>query len=135
MLRLVLATAAQDGGGCDARIGRDWSCPEIATPETESSWAYFILDQQAAALKVGVSMRVKQRLSSLKCGTPNETSLLGLIEGDRQTEQLIHRMLMPFHHREEWFKAYPVVMRFVQSLVEVDRLAVCYSGSSGDLQG
>jgi hypothetical protein len=87
-------------------------------------WVYFIHDRTAEALKVGITSGIDRRFQAFKNHTPNELVLLGAIKGTRDLESLFHRFLSPFHHRGEWFKAKPAVLKFVTALIEVDRLRV-----------
>jgi len=58
-------------------------------------WVYFLHDPAASAIKVGISTGVKGRIACLRGSSPHDTKILGGIEGDRETEELLHRMLAP----------------------------------------
>ena len=81
---------------------------------------YFLHDPKSGAIKIGVSEKVGQRVSSLKCGTPNDISLLGTVVGTPMLERLLHRFLAHFQIQGEWFKATPTIIDFVKALVEMD---------------
>jgi hypothetical protein len=83
---------------------------------------YFIHDTSGGFVKVGISHNINRRYHALNCNTASDVILLGSIEGSAQLEELLHRFLCPFHHKGEWFMATDVVVDFIKSIIEIDRI-------------
>lgn len=65
---------------------------------------YFITDGQY--VKIGFTGKddVTERLTALQIGNPKELKVIGVIEGDRETERILHTVFAPLKAQGEWFK-------------------------------
>ena len=57
-----------------------------------------------SAVKFGITVNPKYRLSGLQVGVPDELILIGHIGCDRQLERDVHDLCVPWHLRGEWFR-------------------------------
>jgi hypothetical protein len=53
---------------------------------------------------IGVAKDPKARLKELQVGCPDELRLLGVVEGEEDTEESIHALLAEHRIRGEWFR-------------------------------
>lgn len=63
-------------------------------------------------VKVGHSQH-GHRGSALQTGSPYDLVLLGTMPGDEMDERAIHAELRAYHHRGEWFRLTPDVVRVI----------------------
>lgn len=71
---------------------------------------YFIQAGPNGPIKVGFAENVQARLSKIRADNPAECALIGLIEGDEEAEQSLHRQLSAHRLRGEWFAPHPAVL-------------------------
>ncbi len=65
---------------------------------------YFVLDELSNAVKIGLTHdRIDQRMSGLQVGNPRKLKLLGVMDGNRQTEERLHARLDAHRISGEWF--------------------------------
>lgn len=67
-----------------------------------------------APVKLGVSEKPADRLSSLQCGHYERLQILAEFDGDSDTERQLHRILAPYRARGEWFRPAPIVVKIVE---------------------
>lgn len=82
-----------------------------------TSNVYFI--QSGAAIKIGVSTSVKQRLASLQTSSPTKLVLLATVEGAREDEARLHRRFANERIAGEWFRSDGTLQAFVSSLASM----------------
>ncbi len=73
---------------------------------------YFIGCQ--GCVKVGTTRCIESRLAALQCGNPRDLTLLALFKGDQKVERALHRLLLPYRERGEWFRLEPPVRHFIE---------------------
>jgi CTP:phosphocholine cytidylyltransferase-like protein len=78
---------------------------------------YFILDTNSNAVKIGYSTlnNLKKRIIQLQIGSPNELKILGVIYGDRQTENQIHEHFSQYRIRGEWFAYNDEIIKYIDN--------------------
>ena len=77
---------------------------------------YFIQDTVSRAIKIGYTRDRKSfdsRLVTLQTANPNPLSMLGIIEGNRHDEALLHKKFEPFRLVGEWFLPDNAVLSFI----------------------
>lgn len=67
-------------------------------------------------VKVGVSVDVYQRFSSIQTGNAKKLTLIGFVDGEADLEKEIHSRLCEFHIRGEWYKWTPESQSILSSL-------------------
>lgn len=80
---------------------------------------YFILDRQGKAVKVGYSKSketLRRRLSTLQVGNPRPLELLFHVEGGREGEKFLHRLLRTSRLCGEWFECTPEVVKILMKI-------------------
>lgn len=78
---------------------------------------YFIQDVETGAIKIGVSLDPKARLSQLQIGHPYQLILLGVMPGSRREEVELHVMFERFHIRGEWFRGDDALLSAIRALI------------------
>lgn len=79
---------------------------------------YFVYDEGAEAVKIGVAGDPLRRLDQLQTGNPRRLALLGTIPGGRGIESEIHDHFRPVHLRMEWFRATDEVLVQIDSILQ-----------------
>lgn len=82
---------------------------------------YLVWDETSDAIKVGYAGDIFSRIGQLQIGNPNRLSLICTLEGDRETEDLIHRLLCRLGARRirgEWFRCSEGDLRFFESFAK-----------------
>lgn len=74
-------------------------------------WVYFI--RSGDAIKIGFTVNVALRLSTLQSGNPNVLELLGAVRGSVEDERRTHEMFSRLHIRGEWFREHPAILEYV----------------------
>ena len=75
---------------------------------------YFI--KQGDYVKIGYTFRFKTRLFQLQVASPIKLEVLGIIEGDKNQEQLIHEKFKHISSNGEWFIYCDELKLFIDSL-------------------
>lgn len=70
---------------------------------SEHSYIYFVQAGLSGPIKIGVTTDIKNRLSQLQTGNPENLRLLALHLGDRHLEKALHRYFAPHQVKSEWF--------------------------------
>lgn len=70
---------------------------------TERRNVYFLVDEQANAVKIGCSADVHRRVAQLQTGHPRPLVLLGSMPGSFDEEKRIHQLLKAQRIAGEWF--------------------------------
>lgn len=77
-------------------------------------YIYFIRSGKEGAIKIGITYDVLDRMEKLQVGNPEELILLGLMEGDKETEQRIQLSFSKCLIRGEWFKPVSTLLEFIK---------------------
>lgn len=86
---------------------------------------YFIQeDNERGLIKIGhTKSPIDRRLESLQTGSPDELKVIGVIEGNQQTENQIHMQFKHAQYRIEWFYPEPDLLAFIDvNSVEPDEI-------------
>lgn len=73
---------------------------------------YFV--RSGDAVKIGYAAEPEKRIPSLRTGNPNEIVVLGLMDGDYDTERELHERFAHRRIRGEWFDIGDDVLAFIQ---------------------
>jgi T5orf172 domain len=65
---------------------------------------YFIRRPSSGLIKIGVSSDPMSRIAALQTAADEPLELLGLCQGGRIFESVIHRLLADHHSHGEWFR-------------------------------
>jgi Meiotically up-regulated gene 113 len=76
---------------------------------------YFIQAGRYGPVKIGISKNPRKRLRALQVPNPKPLTLLGVMEGDSDTEKEVHREFRNSRIRGEWFSISPELLRFIDS--------------------
>ena len=74
---------------------------------------YFIQSGEGGPIKIGKSISVKSRLSSLRTASGTELRLMGTIAPGGPTEAEMHRRFACFRLRREWFTPADELLKFI----------------------
>lgn len=75
---------------------------------------YFITDGEF--IKIGKANDPNQRLSELQTGNPKSLWIIKQIKGDEKQERMLHQVFKTWHHRGEWFRANPAMLKKITEL-------------------
>lgn len=78
---------------------------------------YVLQEGYQGDFKISQSRNPRKRAAGLQTGNSKRLTLVAEIDGDYQTESLIHKFLLPFQHGDggtEWFARTPETITFVQ---------------------
>jgi DNA-binding NtrC family response regulator len=79
---------------------------------------YFIQQGTTGPIKIGYTKNdIAKRMLSLQTASPKKLTLLGVIEGDKSQEKLIHKFFHAHKMEGEWFKPAPAVLDYILSLI------------------
>jgi hypothetical protein len=70
-------------------------------------------------VKIGFTTRdVSERISELECGNPASMKLIGtMVVHDESDDRRLHKRFAIFHHRGEWFRKTPELLRAIEELL------------------
>jgi hypothetical protein len=92
------------------------------TPQPRTSKIYFCqTGGPEGPVKIGISVSLAGRLSSLKTGHHDDLKLLATINGGRKNEAALHRRFKEYHKRGEWFEFGPRLAKYIASLPKPKR--------------
>lgn len=75
---------------------------------------YFIQAGKKGAIKIGYTDKpVEERLYSLQTSSPEQLFILGVIEGTKKEEKLIHKKYHIYQIRNEWFSPGEELLKFI----------------------
>lgn len=83
---------------------------------TKNECVYFLHDEIAEAVKIGHTVDLAHRASSVQGGNPRELVLLGAVPGGVSEEQRLHRLFADERLRGEWFRATDDLLRTVRTM-------------------
>ena len=66
---------------------------------------YFVHNRSANAVKIGFSGNAKSRIAALQTSSPDNLTLLAVIDGEIADEQALHQRFDHLKIRNEWFRA------------------------------
>lgn len=70
----------------------------------DKPYLYFILDRKARAMKIGLAVNVKERLTALQIGNPNKLEIIAALRiPSTKVEKKIHELLTAYKVSGEWF--------------------------------
>ena len=81
----------------------------------------YIIEDESARVKIGYSEDEKTlyaRKQFLQVGNPEKLKLIGLFEGDKEDEQLIHGWFLDRHIRGEWFNYTDEMMEIGDNILD-----------------
>ena len=76
---------------------------------------YFASCPSAELVKIGTSSNVLSRMRQLKAHIGAPVELIGVVAGNRSTEQSIHNALKQYRHDGEWYQDCQVVRAAIQN--------------------
>ena len=86
-------------------------------------YIYFVQAGEKGPVKVGLSKNPMSRVKQLQTSNPHTLKLLGIIPGDRETEEMIHDKFEDHRLEGEWFEPTNELIDIVRSLLDdQDRL-------------
>ena len=74
---------------------------------------YFIQDTSSGAIKIGISKTPKARLSALQTAHAAPLILLGVMDGAKNEEAILHRKFV--HIQGEWFEPTIDLLKYISS--------------------
>ena len=87
---------------------------------------YFIQEGKSGPVKIGYirsrafgngQYALNARLSNLQVGNPRMLKCLGIIDGDRGQELIVHEQFARHRIRSEWFKPHASLLAFIRANV------------------
>jgi transcriptional regulator with AAA-type ATPase domain len=79
---------------------------------------YFIQQGKTGPIKIGYTENdIAKRLASLQVASAEKLTLLGVIEGGKKQEKLIHKFFHANQMEGEWFKPVPAIQDYILSLI------------------
>lgn len=69
---------------------------------------------RAGPIKIGCASNPMRRLSDHQRGSPVRLELIGLLEGQHETEHQLHWEFRDCHVHGEWFKPHPDLLRLIE---------------------
>jgi hypothetical protein len=69
---------------------------------SQQSYIYFI--ECAGFVKIGTSTRPQKRFVGIRVSNPFDCKLMGVLRGNADGEQKIHKFIESHHHRGEWYR-------------------------------
>lgn len=79
---------------------------------------YFIQNAVNKAIKIGFSQDVDKRLVQLRCATPDELALIGVIPGSMSDEKALHQQFKRYRLSGEWFSPKENLLKEIGRLLE-----------------
>lgn len=86
----------------------------------EGMFNYAILDPDTKRVKFGLAVNPEKRLRELQTGSASRLQLIGFWEGDRESEQRIHRLFDEYRHVGEWFRLSKPIIGFIREHAQID---------------
>lgn len=81
---------------------------------------YFIHSRGIPVVKIGISIKVHERLRALQACCPVKLEVVGLMAGDRETE--LHERFANHRLHGEWFSFVEEIRKFVDEFASLDNL-------------
>jgi hypothetical protein len=81
--------------------------------QAEYAEVYFI--ECGNFIKIGITTNLQDRIASFETATPYDIRVLAVIpSATRQTELELHRRFADAHHKGEWFRKTPGLLKFIK---------------------
>lgn len=81
---------------------------------TRPSWVYFVrMECEPPLVKIGVSGRLRQRITSIATTAGLPVRFLGCHEGDVTVERGLHERFKEYRQRGEWFLLSPDIQDYI----------------------
>lgn len=77
---------------------------DIALRHGGWAWTYFVGNRDLNIVKIGVTKRLKSRMSSLRNSSPVPIKLFAVVFGDQVLEKYLHNHFAAFRKHGEWFE-------------------------------
>jgi hypothetical protein len=74
---------------------------------------YFIKSEKTHEIKIGFTVQLEKRLSSLQTAHPSKLQLLATIPGTYEYEKSLHQRFANFRLNGEWFEPHPDLLAFI----------------------
>jgi hypothetical protein len=122
-VQLKLGYAALQSAVPYAKVLQHESLPLQATPAlfdpAESGYVYFVETADGQHVKIGFSMRPRQRFSEFGTLRPSTFAirLLGSFPASRKTETWLHEKFASARDNGEWFHKTPELKRLIAALI------------------
>ena len=88
---------------------------------SKNSYVYFIQEGTTGKIKIGYSSNPHERLKSHQTSNSSTLRILGIIEGNIESEQLIHKRFEKFKVTGEWFEPVDSLLTFIENSKMSDR--------------
>lgn len=99
---------------------------------TEAGYIYFIFNKSISAIKIGYSLRPKERLASLQTSNPVELRLVAVVKGDMVDERNYHARFQTYRLKGEWFTLHDELRELINHLRKQERLAKKRASKKGN---
>ena len=84
----------------------------------QNSKVYFIREGAVGPFKIGISSKVKKRMTTLQTANSEELFLMGVIVGGEEIEDALHQRFEKFLKRGEWYHPHPELIREIREILE-----------------
>jgi hypothetical protein len=83
---------------------------------------YFIQAVDGGPIKIGFTDKnIKTRLSIIQVGNPRELQIIGLIDNDVYSEEVLHNQFNKYLIRGEWFEPASEILKFIEDNNSIDK--------------
>lgn len=83
----------------------------------QNTGIYFLRAEGQGFVKIGYSVDVERRVAALRCGSPYELTVIGVLAGfDEDEEAALHKRFAHLRTRGEWFAEEGELAEFIKSL-------------------
>lgn len=76
-------------------------------------YVYFLQEPSAGHIKIGSTWNINKRIAQLEVGLPYKLKLIGLLEGECQTEKDIQKKFADYCVKGEWFRPEAQLLEFI----------------------
>lgn len=90
--------------------------PVIDLRETHPGFVYFVLG--GPFIKIGWSLKMKDRIAGLQTGNPYKLKLLATMPGSIDTEREMHERFAKHRAEGEWFRDCPEIRCFIEAMLK-----------------
>ena len=80
------------------------------------AWTYLVGSREQGIVKIGVTTRLKHRMSSLRNNSPVPVKLFAVIFGSPDIEQTLHEKFAEYRRHGEWFTLNDEISRFIEEV-------------------
>lgn len=84
--------------------------------EAQGERVYFVECQETGRIKIGQSVDPPRRFYDLRCASPTELELMGMVEG--VSEVALHEEFGADHHHGEWFEPSDELHARIEELID-----------------